>query len=157
MTRALVVFLGLSVLASAQTANLQNKFLSELANQPSSRIQEALQVSETEAEALLSATREYASGARFIDEALKQATLERRMQVIAGEKVSIAPEVELRARSNRQIEEVADKTMQAIKSRLGDGAYQRLTSFIEAGNGKGEFFPRPKGKGVTVAKNRPKR
>ncbi len=146
------LLLVLCPLAAGQSSEPQRAFLSEVASlsvrrvngQPidvTSRLQEDVRVSAEAAQALLSTLREYNAGAQILDRELKLAVFERRMQVTADEKVTIAPETELVAAADRLRDALLARKMQELKERLGERDFQNLTKFIEEGSVKKQFFP----------------
>ena len=150
MIRAIILFLVACPSIFGQSANPQTAFLREVAAlyssqgsviDPAARVQEDLGFTPAAAEALRSATLEYSSGIEVIDRTLRRLVFERRMQMIAGEKVTVPPEAELVAEADRRMDAYLASQMEELRMRLGGEAFQMLKDFIEAGKDKRQFFP----------------
>jgi hypothetical protein len=162
MTRAIPLILALSSVALAQTQVFEAAFLRAVNTldsreadgekaDPSLRIQDELNIPSADAEVILATVRSFVSGVAAIERELKLTIFERRMQVTAGEDISLPSESELLAQRDRQVEALVAGKMQELRTRLTAAASRNLNSYIERGALGWEFFPLREGEKRVVA------
>jgi hypothetical protein len=118
------------------------------------KIQAELRFSAAGAEALLTTVREYYAGKADIGRAVRRAIFERRMQVIAGNKVTFPTEAEIVAQGDRRTNVFLGEKMAELRGKVGETAFQDLARFIDAGAAVGQLFPLREGEAmVAVIRN----
>jgi len=164
MNRLLALSLAATSLCFGQNTNPSDTFLSEVNKLPSrvldgrpvppaSIVQQELRFSTPSAEALVATAREYALGKAVIERGLKRAIFERRMQVMAGGTISLAPEPELIAESARRANTLLAQKMSELKDRVGEVNFDQLARYIESYSAEG-YFPLRVGEAtITVVRN----
>jgi hypothetical protein len=117
---------------------------------PVLRIQEDLGLSPEAAEALIYSTNAYWAGLPEFSTSLERLILERRIQVMAGAKVTLPSEAELVAENARKVEAFRGVIMSGLRERIGNEAFEHLVRYMSMR--QGDFFPRRNGERAEAAR-----